>query len=39
MCILLKIDQVETKYGVWQIIKITCVTYVQRNFEIQLLVK
>ena len=32
ICILLKIDQVETKYGVRLIITITCVTYVQKDF-------
>ena len=32
ICMLPKIDQVETKYGVWKIITVICVTYMQKNF-------
>ena len=35
----LKIDWVETKRGVWQIITIICVTYVQKDFKIRTLIK
>ena len=32
ICMLLKIDKVETKCGVQQIFAIICVTYVQKDF-------
>ena len=32
ICIYLKIDQVETKYAMLQIITIICVTHVEKNF-------
>ena len=39
ICIELKIDWVETKRGVRQIITIVCVTYAQNNFWIRTLMK
>ena len=39
ICVLLKIDQVETKCSVRQIITIICVTYVQKNFKIRTLIR
>ena len=32
ICIQLKINRVETKYGVWMIITVICVIYVLKNF-------
>ena len=32
ICIQMKIDVVETKFGVWQVITIICVTFVQKDF-------
>ena len=32
ICIWSKISKVETKYGVWQVITIIWVTYVQKDF-------
>ena len=39
ICLKLKIDKVETKCGVCQIITIICVTYVQKNLKIWTLIK
>ena len=35
----MKLDQVETKCGVPQIVTIVCVTYVQTDFQIRALIK
>ena len=31
----MKTDQAETKYGMWKIITVICVTYVQKDFLIR----
>ena len=34
-----KIDWIKTECGVWQIVTIICLTYVQKDFQIQTLIK